>query len=145
MNWLEDLIDNMLRQESVFRALNNTNSVFPKYKITQTGEYNFVLELALAGYDKDKIEVTSVKNKLSISYKADTANETKEEKEEKEEKEYPVVLENHIAERAFEKIWVTNEQYDLSVKSVTMKDGILKVEIEIEVPETWKTKTYKVK
>lgn len=145
MNWLEDLIDNMLQQESVFRALNNTNSVFPKYKITQTGEYNFVLELALAGYDKDKIEVTSVKNKLSISYKADTVNETKEEKEEKEEKEYPVVLENHIAERAFEKIWVTNEQYDLNVKSVTMKDGILKVEIEVEVPETWKTKTYKVK
>lgn len=141
MNWLEDLIDDMLQQESVLRALNNTNSVFPKYKITQTGEYNFILELALAGYDKDKIEVTSVKNKLSISYKTDTANETKEEKE----KEYPVVLENHIAERAFEKIWVTNEQYDLNVKSVTMKDGILKVEIEIEVPETWKTKTYKVK
>ena len=142
MNWLDNLIEDMLRQESVFRPLNNTNSVFPKYKITQTSEYNFILELALAGYDKDKIEITSVKNKLSISYKPNPVNESKEEKE---EKEYPVVLENHIAERAFEKIWVTNEQYDLNVKSVAMKDGILKVEIEIEIPETWKTKTYKVK
>ena len=139
MNWLDTLIEDMLQQESVFRPLNNTNAVFPKYKITQTGECNFILELALAGYDKDKIEVTSVKNKLSISYKPNPVSESKEEKA------YPVVLENHIAERAFEKIWVTNDQYDLNVKSVTMKDGILKVEIEIEIPETWKTKTYKVK
>ena len=139
MNWLDNLIEDMLQQESVFRPLNNTNSVFPKYKITQTSECNFVLELALAGYDKDKIEVTSVKNKLSISYKPNPVSESKEEKA------YPVVLENHIAERAFEKIRVTNDQYDLNVKSVTMKDGILKVEIEIEIPETWKTKTYKVK
>ena len=139
MNWLDNLIEDMLQQESVFRPLNNTNSVFPKYKITQTSECKFVLELALAGYDKDKIEVTSVKNKLSISYKPNPVSESKEEKA------YPVVLENHIAERAFEKIRVTNDQYDLNVKSVTMKDGILKVEIEIEIPETWKTKTYKVK
>lgn len=140
MNWLDNLIEDILQQESVFRPLNNnTNSIFPKYKITQTSECNFILELALAGYDKDKIEVTSVKNKLSISYKPNPVNESKEEKA------YPVVLENHIAERAFEKIWVTNDQYDLNVKSVTMKDGILKVEIEIEIPETWKTKTYKVK
>ena len=46
---------------------NNTTSVgFPPYNIRKEGEYNFIIEMALAGFGKKDIEVEVADGTLSI-------------------------------------------------------------------------------
>lgn len=136
--------------EQFMEDLENNNKVFgtmkidtfPKYKVTQTSQTGFILEIALAGYDKKKIKVKTLKNKLSVGYISD-----KDDSPEKviKKPEYPVVLENQIARRDFEKVWETNADYEINVKSVSMDNGILKIELVIEIPENLKEKEYTIK
>ena len=45
---------------------NATSTGFPPYNIRKEGDYNYVIELALAGFGKDDIEVEVADSTLSI-------------------------------------------------------------------------------
>ena len=46
---------------------NNVSSTgFPPYNIRKEGDYNYVIEMALAGFGKDDIEIEVVNNTLSV-------------------------------------------------------------------------------
>ena len=45
---------------------NVTSTGFPPYNIRKEGDYNYVIEIALAGFSKDDIEVEVAENTLSV-------------------------------------------------------------------------------
>lgn len=136
----EQFINDLENNDKVFGTMKI--ETFPKYKVTQTSQTGFILEIALAGYNKKNIKVKTLKNKLSVGYTSD-----KDDNADKiiKKPEYPVVLENQIARRDFEKVWETNTDYEVKVKSVSMDNGILKIELDIEIPENLKEKEYTIK
>ena len=88
MNKLQKYIEEVLNSATVLEPIYLDNS-FPKYRITQTSANNFLLDVALAGYDKDKIKVKTAGNRLSVSYE-------KKDETEVENKEYPKVTINQL-------------------------------------------------
>jgi molecular chaperone IbpA len=137
MNQLQKYIEEVLNSAANFEPSYLDNS-FPKYRITQISSNNFVLDVALAGYDKKNIKVKTAGNRLSVSY-------TKPEVKEEEKKEFPKVTINQIAQRDFDKVWLTDEKFNLKVNKVSFENGILSVDVDIEIPENLKEKEYTIK
>ena len=56
---------------------------YPPYNIRKTDDFNYIIELALAGFDKTDIEVTYADNTLTIksNYDYTTTNNKKKTKE----------------------------------------------------------------
>ena len=138
MNQLQKYIEEVLNSAANFEPTYLDNS-FPKYRITQMSSNNFILDVALAGYDKKNIKVKTAGNRLSVSYES-----SKEEKK-KEKKEFPKVTINQIAQRDFDKVWLTDEKFNLKVNKVSFENGILSVDVDIEIPENLKEKEYTIK
>ena len=134
MNQLQKYIEEVLNRAANLEPTYLDNS-FPKYRITQMSSNNFVLDVALAGYDKKNIKVKTAGNRLSVSYES-----PKEEK-----KEFPKVTINQIAQRDFDKVWLTDEKFNLKVNKVSFDNGILSVDVDIEIPENLKEKEYTIK
>lgn len=106
-------------------------ATFPPYNLIKTDENNYVVELALAGYTKDDIEVTVEKDVLTVK------------SIEKEQKTKAEVLHQGIAKRLWTQQFVLGEW--MVVKDAALKDGLLTIKIEREVPEELKAKTIKIK
>lgn len=138
MNQLQKYIEEVLNSAANFEPTYLDNS-FPKYRITQMSSNNFVLDVALAGYDKKNIKVKTAGNRLSVSY------ESSKDETEVENKEYPKVTINQIAQRDFDKVWLTDEKFNLKVNKVSFENGILSVDVDIEIPENLKEKEYTIK
>lgn len=105
-----------------------SNSNYPPHNLVKEDNTNFRLELALAGYDKRDIEVTTEWNKLHIHAK----------KVENSEGEY---LHKGIAKRAFTRTFILSE--DVSVGSVSFKNGLLIIKLNKVIPED-KRKVYDI-
>ena len=106
-------------------------ATFPPYNLIKTDESSYVVELALAGYTKDDIEVTVEKDVLTVK------------STEKDEKSKAEVLHQGIAKRLWTQQFVLGEW--MVVKDAALKDGLLTIKIEREVPEELKAKTIKIK
>ena len=107
-----------------------TTSSFPPYNVKKVDEDNYVVELAVAGYDREDIDVTVDKDTLII----------KSERENDEESEY---IHKGIAGRNFTQTFTLGEY--MVVKSASLDNGLLTVKIEREIPEEAKPKTIKIK
>jgi len=107
---------------------------FPFYNIVKQGKNKYDIELALAGYSKDDIEVNLEDGVLTIKSK-------KEDKS--EEKENGEVIHKGIAKRYFSKAFTIAD--DVEVKGAELKDGLLKVSLERIIPESKKPRTIDIK
>ena len=116
--------------DSDFRGLSVAN--FPPYNIVKTGENTYDIEVALAGFGKDDIEVEYADNMLNIKSK---------KVEDKDAKEG--VLHKGISKRYFSKTFTV--AYDVVVNGAELKDGLLKVSMERIIPEAKKPKTIEIK
>ena len=123
----ERYLPSMLGFENVFAALDNaahlvtsTASAFPPVNIVKTGEYTFVVELAVAGYKLDEIDITAEKNSLKVSGK----------KSETDDRQY---LAKGIAGRHFSRQFVLSDT--VVVRGAELADGILSISLENVIPE----------
>ena len=107
-----------------------TTSSFPPYNVKKVDEDNYVVELAVAGYDREDIDVTVDKDTLII----------KSERENDEKSEY---IHKGIAGRNFTQTFTLGEY--MVVKSASLDNGLLSVRIEREIPEEAKPKSIKIK
>ena len=105
---------------------NVTSTGFPPYNITKEGEYNFVIEMALAGFSKKDIEVEVKDNSLTIRSKH---KETIDEK-------VDGVVHKGIASRNFIRSFALGE--DIKVKNAKLENGLLTIDLEREIPEEMK-------
>ena len=118
--------------EGMFRMPTATN--FPPYNIVKTGEYTYDVELALAGFSKDDIEVHYENNMLTVKSK---------QKDKSEAKDSEGVIHRGISKRWFSKSFTIAD--DVEIKGAELKDGLLKVSMERIVPEGKKARTIEVK
>jgi len=108
---------------------------FPFYNIVKQGKNKFAIELALAGYSKDDIEVNLEDGVLSIKSKKEEKTDEKDEDGE--------IIHKGIAKRYFSKSFTIAD--DVEVKGAELKDGLLKVSLERIIPEHKQPKTIEVK
>ncbi|MDW7641853.1 MAG: Hsp20 family protein, partial [Nitrosarchaeum sp.] len=87
------------------------------------------LEIALAGYKREDIEVTTEWNKLFIEAKkvGDTDDE---------------YLHQGLAKRAFTRSWTLSD--DVEVKDISFENGLLTIKLNRVIPEHQKKKVYQL-
>jgi len=113
-----------------FNQMTATN--FPPYNIVKTGEYTYDVELALAGFSKDDIDVEYKDNMLTVK-----------SKEKPKEDDKDGMLHRGISKRWFAKAFTIAD--DVEVKGAELKDGLLKISMERIIPEGKKARTIEVK
>mgnify|MGYP000589402177 CR=1 FL=1 len=111
-----------------FATVHETSPNFPPYNLIQESSTQYTLEIALAGYRKEDIEVSTEWNKLFVEVK-------------KSENEYEY-LHNGIARRAF--TWSRTLSDDVEVSDVKFNDGLLTITLNRIIPEHQKKKTYEL-
>lgn len=104
-------------------VLNSSNGAFPPANVVRVDDYNFLVELAVAGYKLDEIEILAEKNLLKISGK----------KAEADDRTYVI---KGIAGRSFERQFVLADT--VVVGAANLVDGILSVELQNVIPEEQK-------
>ena len=127
-----DHFEHMMGDDGFF--VRNTMANFPPYNIVKTGEYTYDVELALAGFSKDDIEVHYENNMLTVKSK---------QKDKSEAKDSEGVIHRGISKRWFSKSFTIAD--DVEIKGAELKDGLLKVSMERIVPEGKKARTIEVK
>jgi len=100
---------------------------YPPYNIKKNGE-NFTIEMALAGFSKDDIEVTVTEDILTISSNKETPKKDE--------------LYKGISDRKFTRNFSIAD--DIIVKSAELKNGLLTIELEREIPEEKKPSKIKI-
>ena len=108
---------------------------YPPYNIVKSGKNTYDIEVALAGFNKNNIEVVSKENTLTVKSKKEDTSDKKDKKGE--------VLHKGISKRYFERSWTIAE--DVKVNGAELKDGLLTVSLERIIPEEKKAKTIDIK
>lgn len=128
--WLNDPF--YIGFDKMFDRLTNTThqqSGFPPYNVRKEDEDTFIVELAVAGYNKQSLEVKENDGMLEIK------GERPEDQEE--------YLHKGIAGRKFTRTFALGEY--MYVDSADLNDGMLYVVVKRELPEEKKPKTIKIK
>src|SRR5947209_5253191 len=112
---LFDLIDDSLRLSG--------EDNYPPYNIERTGEDQYQISLALAGFTPEEIAITAEQNVLTVEGR----------KAEKGDHEY---LYQGISARPFRRTFNLAEY--VQVKGASFEQGLLKIELAREVPEAMK-------
>ena len=109
---------------------NSTSTGYPPYNIRKDGEYNYDIEMALAGFSKKDIEVEVADGVLTIR--------SIKENEEDENNLY-----RGISYRKFNRNFTLAD--DIIVKDAKLQDGLLKISLEKIIPEEKKPRLIEVK
>ena len=109
---------------------NATSTGFPPYNIRKEGDYNYVIEMALAGFGKKDIEVEVADGTLSI-------------RSVKENSEDDSAVYRGISYRKFERKFTMAD--DIVVNGAKLENGMLSLDLERVVPEEKKPRLISVK
>jgi molecular chaperone IbpA len=112
---------------SRLEALAGGGSNYPPYNVVNGDDGRTILEVALAGFNSEEIEVTTERHLLSVA-----ATKTGEDKRDYAHK--------GISKRSFNRNWQMSD--DVEVESVDFKDGLLTIVLVKELPEKQKKKKW---
>ena len=98
---------------------------YPPYNIERTGENDYRISVAVAGFAEDELTIEAKENTLTIKGEKQVKEETNGE-----------VLYQGIAARAFERVFQLADH--VVVKGASLENGLLHVELVREVPEAMK-------
>ena len=118
----DQMFDELLRQTA---GTNSTN--YPPYNVVKHSEDKFSIELAVAGFKEGDIDLTVEKNQLTV--KGEKAIELNENVE---------YLHRGISARNFQRSWTLADHVE--VAGAEVRDGILTIQLERQVPEEQKPK-----
>ena len=111
---------------------NNVNSTgFPPYNIQKVGDFKYQIDMALAGFSKDDIEVEVADGTLSVR------------SDKKEELEDEFTYHRGISYRKFERKFTLAA--DLVVNGAKLENGMLTIDLERIVPDEKKPRLISVK
>lgn len=111
------------------RAKNVSNPNYPPYNIVKIDDENYMIELAVAGFKEQDIELTLTENKLTICAII----------KDKPSSEY---LHKGLSNREFYKDFILNK--DVVVKRADIKDGVLQIKLAHIIPEEFKPRTIEI-
>lgn len=117
---------------SMFDAMTNdvNGSGYPPYNIERTGDNDYRISMAVAGFGEDELNIVVKENTLTVTGEKN-AEETKSE-----------FLHHGIAARNF------NQRFELAdhvkVSSAKLENGLLHIDLVREIPEAMKPKTISI-
>ena len=109
------------------------SSNYPPYNINKLNDNDYKIEVALAGYSKDDIELELKENTLTVRNKS---------KEKVINGENNGMIHKGISTRQFERSFTLSE--DIKVKSAELINGLLNVSLERIVPEEKKSRLIEI-
>ena len=111
--------------------LESSNS-YPPYNISKVDNNNYVIEMALAGFNKDDIEIELADSELTVRSKKreDSNNDVN-------------LIHQGISHRSFNRKFTLSEE--ILVKNAEMKNGMLIIKLEKFIPENKKPKLISIK
>lgn len=121
--------DRMFEELARTQGKLNANSNYPPYNIVRISETEYDIEVAVAGFSEDELDVEVVDGELVIK------GETKNDAEDHRAGNY---LHQGIAARNFTRTFVLSDNSE--VTGATVKNGILTVRILVHIPESNKKK-----
>jgi len=107
---------------------------YPPYNIRKAGKDKYAIEVAVAGFNKDDVEVEYEDNLLTVK--------TKDVKR-TEEKEGDEVIHRGISQRSFARSFTIAD--DVKVNGAELKDGLLTISCEKIIPEIKKKRLIEIK
>ena len=123
-----DEFDRML--ESTERYSTN----YPPYNIKRVNDTDYRIEVALAGYSKDDIEVELKDSALTVRNKS---------KEQTVDEKGNGVIHKGISTRQFERAFTISE--DIKLKDAELKNGLLTIDLERIIPDEKKSRLIEIK
>ena len=117
-----DRLFDMLENSSMGQSQEN----YPPFDLIKLGDNDYRIELAVAGFRRDEIEITAQQNVLIVSGK---------KKEDSEDRGSDYIYRG-IATRSFERRFALADH--IQVRGADLKDGLLSIELVREIPEAMK-------
>jgi molecular chaperone IbpA len=121
--------DNLFEQLNRTFANSKTDGNYPPHNVVRLDDTHYVIEVAVAGFNEDEIDVELKENVLTV----------RGEQAKKEEVEY---LHKGISARNFVRTFPLAEH--IEVLGATVKNGILAIALEQVVPEESKAKKVQI-
>ena len=118
-----DRLFDMLENSTLGQGQEN----YPPFDLIKLGENDYRIELAVAGFKPDEIDITAQQNVLLV---------TGRKKEEAEEGKGNNYVYRGIATRSFERRFALADH--IQVRGADLKDGLLQIELVREIPEAMK-------
>ena len=105
-----------------------TNSNYPPYNLIQVNNVESRLEIALAGFKKDELQVFTEFGKLYVEGKKEESQDVGE------------FVHKGLASRSFSRVWTIADETE--IRDVRFTDGLLLVQLGKIVPEHHARKDY---
>ncbi|HEX5238886.1 MAG TPA: Hsp20 family protein [Sphingomicrobium sp.] len=99
---------------------------YPPFDLIKKGDNDYCIQLAVAGFTADEIDITSQQNQLIVSGR----------KSDESEQKGGDFIYRGIANRSFERRFALADH--VQVKGADLKDGLLSIELRREIPEAMK-------
>jgi molecular chaperone IbpA len=109
-------------------TLGQTQENYPPFDLIKEGENEYRIELAVAGFKPEELDITAQQNVLIVSGR---------KKDESDEKGSDYIYRG-IATRSFERRFALADH--IQVRGADMRDGLLSIELKREIPEAMKPK-----
>jgi molecular chaperone IbpA len=130
---IENLLDRAIGFDKAFNRLHNIQeqqSGYPPYNIIKDGDERYAVEIAVAGFAKDEIDIELKEGNMLVTGK----------------KSNPEVEKNFvhkgIGTRAFTRTFTLSD--DVVVKGADLDNGILVIELERIIPEEKKPRKIEI-
>jgi molecular chaperone IbpA len=123
-----DRLFDMLENTSVGQTQEN----YPPFDLIKTGDNDYRIELAVAGFKPDEIDITAQQNVLLVTGRKNEDTESKGSE----------FVYRGIANRSFERRFALADH--IQVRGADLKDGLLSIELVREIPEAMKPRKISV-
>lgn len=122
---LDSIIDSLLFPSRYATAYANSGPSYPPYNIIRLSDTETVLEVAIAGFKEEEVNVVVEDEKLKISGKKESPDSSN-------------YIYKGLGTRSFERTFALSQ--DTKVTKAEYADGILSVFVHYEIPEQKKPK-----
>ena len=102
---------------------------YPPYNVVKESDTRWRIEMALAGWSRDELEISTETNVLCVKSKADKESDD----------DY---IHRGVAKRSFARSFNISE--DVEVGDISYKDGLLAIHLTKIVPDKQKRKVYQI-
>jgi molecular chaperone IbpA len=110
------------------RFANQLSTNYPPHNVVKLDETRYAIEIAVAGFKREEINVEIEQEVLTVRGESETPNESTS-------RQY---LHRGLSSRSFERSWQLAEH--MIVEGAEMKDGILTVSLKYVIPEEKKAR-----
>ena len=119
--------------DEMSNALTGRNTSFPPYNIKQLGEDRYQIEMAVAGFAKKDLKIELHNNQLTIEGSQETSSDNSDSN----------YVYKGIAARQFRQSFALEDH--VKVLGSELKDGILNIELERDIPEEKKPRSVEIR